>query len=89
MGLCVSASVTPCVTFVSTGRTLTKIKNVKNHVLQILTFAIEWRHCKIIFRDLDLLFASQKFEKFYMSKTVGASAKMHKTTFQIWIFANE
>ena len=76
MGLSVSASVTPCVTFVSTGRTLTKIKNVKNHVLQILTFANEGVIVKIIFHDRDLLFASQKFKKCYMSKTVGASAKM-------------
>ena len=28
----------------------------------MLTFAIEWRHCKIALYDLDLLFESKKCE---------------------------
>ena len=61
MCLSVSVSINVSVIFVSTDRTLAKIKNVKNDIYRFLHLS----NCvivKIVLHDLDVLFEDQRFE---------------------------
>ena len=60
MGL--SVSVCQSVTFVRTGRTLAKIKNVKNEVCRFWYLPLNGVIAKIVLHDIDLNFQGQTFE---------------------------
>ena len=49
--------------------------------LQIFIFAVEWPHCKIVLRDLDLLFEGKKCKTLISLKWLELALKCIETTF--------
>ena len=74
--MCMCVCVFFCVCYNRSHRShLSENKKCKKLRLQILTFVIEWRNCKIVLRDLDLLFESEDLNVNISEKVTG-SAKM-------------
>ena len=69
------------ITFLITGRILTKIKNVKNNVYRFLDLPSNGAIANVILHDPDLLFTRLNVSNINISETVRASAKVHHWTF--------